>query len=662
MTVPAPGGNEIPGGLIIVSAYGTARLNELGHRVLPTFFRVVACLSPNRLTKFGQITSGPNNTGLEFWQGHFYNMMQVARRVRSKSPFGGRRSRSKSPFVTHRRRSKSPFHRNLITRDTTDSTDVDDLVHESEINIFQQLCLDKHDDNAAIEILLEEPLALLRHPEIPDLCPTSSCSTTDASPKPLPSSSPQQTPGHLERKGTFLKRMFKSPSKSPPLESEPLENVPSRGSIASASSDGDDSCFIPKPPSRIPSVRDKGDFRVPYTMSKRIPSQRSETLSRMSSLSGTSSFTKPHALNRHESLGNDSIKDVRKALKEMEKQLGNASSHGKRISRQKVMRALFTVADSLDDLEERQRLKKELSGLMKMDREERRQQDLSSPSDSSSSSDDSNSETSSSSDDEEEESEEEYPTVEEPDEEYLSKDKKDDSFNLFSSVGKFFSVSPDEKKGVERALDDLLWTEFVITRHSYSTPTKEEPSFREDGFPRETPSKQPDPNPNPSSAKRLTVSTTVPNSEKSQEHRHIESSNRHDSGNVLRAVQMTNLATQTTDFERRSRQQEWELPSPIQLQERSPCRRGRSWWRRRPTQVLIKNDALNEFEHSPSTDVENHGYLPANIKLNDKKYRNVERGHSVPQARYQMKMVDTASRCGYEMTTASCDRKSSNRR
>ena len=57
MTVPAPGGNEIPGGLIIVSAYGTARLNELGHRVLPTFFRVVACLSPNRLTKFGQITS-----------------------------------------------------------------------------------------------------------------------------------------------------------------------------------------------------------------------------------------------------------------------------------------------------------------------------------------------------------------------------------------------------------------------------------------------------------------------------------------------------------------------------------------------------------------------------------------------------------------------------
>jgi hypothetical protein len=595
-------------------------------------------------------------------------MMQAARRVRSKSPFGGRRSRSKSPFGTRRRRSKSPFHRNLITEDTTDSTDVNDLVHESEINIFQQLCLDKHDDNAAIEILLEAPLPLFKHPEIPDLCPTSSCSTTDMSPKPLPSFSPQQTPGPLERKGTFLNRLFKSPSKNPPLESELLENVPSRVSIASASSDdrGDDPYFIPKPPSRIPSVRDKGDFKVPYTMSKRIPSQRSETFSHMSTLSGTrdSSFTRPHALNRHESLGNDSIKDVRKALKEMEKQLGNASSHGKRISRQKVMRALFTVADSLDDLEERQRLKKELSGLMKMDREERRQHDLSSPPDSRSSSDDDNSETSSSSHDEEE-SEDGSPTpVEESDEENLSKDKKNGSFNLFSSVGKFFSVSSDEKKGVERALDDLLWTEFVITRHTCSA-TKEDPSFRENGFPRETSSNQLlDPNANPSSATSLAVSTTVePNSENSQKHKHIESSSRHDSGNVLRTVQVTNLAPQSTDFEWRGRQQERELPGPIQLQERSPCRRGRSWWRRRPTQALIKNDYLHEYGHSPSTDVENHGYLPANIKLNDKKYRNIERGQSVPQANvYQMKMVDTASRCGYEMTTASCDRKSSKRR
>lgn len=628
--------------------------------MLQKFFAAVACLSPNRLTKFGQNTSGTNNKDLEFWQAHFFNMMmQAARRVRSKSPFGGRRSRSKSPFGARRRRSKSPFHRNLITQDTTDSTDVDDVVHESEINIFQQLCLDKHDDNAAIEILLEEPLVLFKHPEIPDLCPTSSCSTTDVSPKPLPSSSPQQTPGPFERKGTFLNRLLfkQSPSKSPTPESPPLENVPSRGSIASASSNGDDPYFLPKPPSRIPSVRDKGDFKVTYSMSNRIPSHRSETLSHMSSLSGIgdSSFARPHALNRHESLGNDSIKDVRKALKEMEKQLGNATSHGRRISRQKVMRALFTVADSLDDLEERQRLKKELSGLMKMDREERRQQDLSSPSDSSSSSSDDNSEASSSSDDEEE-SEEESQTVEEN----LSKDKKDGSFNLFSSVGKFFSISPDEKKGVERALDDLLWTEFVITRHT-CTSTKEEPSFREDGFPRETASNQPDPNPNPSSATRLAVSTPLPNSEKSQKHRqHIESFSRHDSGNVLRTLQTTNLTPQTTDFERRGRQQERELPSPIQLQERSPCRRGRSWWRRRPTQVLIKNDALHEYGDSSCTDVEN---FPANVKFNDKKYRNIKRSQSVPQANmYQMNMVDTASRCGYEMTTTSFDRKSSKRR
>lgn len=590
------------------------------------------------------------------------NMMQAARRVRSKSPFGGRRSRSKSPFRTRRRRSKSPFHRKLITVDAANSNDVNDLVHESEINIFQQLCLDKHDDNAAIEILLEEPLTLFKHQDIPDLCPTSSCSTTDVSPNTLPS--PQQTPGPFERKGTFLKRLFKSPSKSPVLESEPLENVPSRGSIASASSDGDDAYFIPKPPSRIPSVRDKSDLKIPYTMSKRIASQRSETLSRMSSLSGTgdSSFTRPHALNRHESLGNDSIKDVRKALKEMEKQLGNASSHGKRISRQKVMRALFTVADSLDDLEERQRLQKELSGLMKMDREERRQQDLPSPSDGSSSNDDDSSEISSCSDDEEG-SEEEDPIVGAQAEANLSKDEKDSSFNLFSSVGKFFSISPDEKKGVERALDDLLWTEFVITRHT-NTPTKEEPSFREDGFPRGTSSNQTNPYPNFSSTTRLAVSPTVPNPEKSQKHRHIESSSRHDSWNMLGTVQMTNLAPDTTDFERRGRHQESEFPSPIQLQEQSPCRRGRSWWRRRPSQVLIKNDALGEYGHSPCTDFENHGYLPPNIELNnDKKYRNIERSQSVPQANmYQMKMVDTSSRCGYEMTTASFDRKSSKRR
>jgi hypothetical protein len=353
-------------------------------------------------------------------------MMNSARRARSKSPFASRRGRSKSPFA-RRRRAKSPLNR-LVRRAASE----DDEVHESEIVIFKQLCLDKHDGSAAIEIQLEDFSS-----DIPSLAPAASTGSTEASPNVVHKL--EKTPESVERKKPFLNRFLKGHRKTSAVESLPTKTSSSRDNsgTANVSETGEklgNLEYLPAP-SRVPSTRrEHEESKVPYKISERAPSSRSQEFSHISSLSGTRgcsfdrSFETPLQLNRHESLGNESIKDIRKALKEMEKQLGTESSKGKRISRQKVMRALFSVADSLDDLEE---------------------------SDMSDDGEDNFTQTS-------------HTVFEDEDDASLRQDKENVPFNLFSSVGKLFGTSKDDKNAVERVLDDLLWTEFVTARQTCS--------------------------------------------------------------------------------------------------------------------------------------------------------------------------------------------------
>jgi hypothetical protein len=126
-------------------------------------------------------------------------------------------------------------------------------LHESEISVFQQLCLNKHHENAAIEILLESSESL------PDLYAASSSGSTENGSRTLS----KEKVKSVEGKKKFLDRFFfKSPKKSfdmvqtasnsvnvreTPLEpSFPLIKTPSK-------SENDENVLIP--PSTIPNFR-----------------------------------------------------------------------------------------------------------------------------------------------------------------------------------------------------------------------------------------------------------------------------------------------------------------------------------------------------------------------------------------------------------------------
>lgn len=191
----------------------------------------------------------------------------------------------------------------------------------------------------------------------------------------------------------------------------------------------------------------------------------------MSSLSGSKATTvlpkryldHPLRFDRNESLGLSSVQDIRNSLKTMELQLSKASNNGERISRVKVMNALFTVADSLEDSDEREILRREISGLAKPSR----QPLITADSD-----------------------ESRFLSMESFDKDDWDFDQENTSSNastlnkhigfvgagnaeatqqpqldVFSSLGKMFSVNKDENKAMENAFDDLLWTGFVTDRN-----------------------------------------------------------------------------------------------------------------------------------------------------------------------------------------------------
>jgi hypothetical protein len=408
--------------------------------------------------------------------------MSDARQSRSRSPVRSRRPPTRDGVSPWRPLS---HHSRTGPRST---------VCKSEINVFQQLFLDKYEDNSAIEILLD--CADKSVPPSPDRSwpPSSDEAASARSTTPASRAGRKEKAASNARKRNFLDRFFfKSPRKPEPPRGEPSAALPAicdtsdstkENSLPSSThgslNDDDDTSSglkdltVPKTRIRVEDLRQSGANdeqcrSLPQSRSVSIlkthnpkshEADRFDAGSNVSSLSGTrgSSRLTPITLDRHESLGLDSIMDIRKCLKEMERQLGQASHKGQTVSRKKVIRALFMVADSLEDDEEREILKSELKAVMRIERIESSHPLATAPI--RVATDDEKSELTTS-DDEDATFDCGGFVVDGHSEDSL---KDASSFNLMASVGNFFGVNPNNGVPVEEVLDDLLWTEFVASR------------------------------------------------------------------------------------------------------------------------------------------------------------------------------------------------------
>ena len=284
-------------------------------------------------------------------RGRRLNEKSVADNVRVLVTMEVKHARSRSPFRTLKPISNGadmpPWRRrnnndNLKEVDGEPKTEL----HESEINIFKQLCLDKQDENAAIEILLDSAEN------------TASSKSTDHGSRAMS----RKKVGSTEGKTKFLDRLFfkslrKSSTQSIGSATDFLDSSKENNHSWSHSSNVSDDPSFPSPPSSIPRTRisivntSPAVSNVSWTLPALKPSalgkvektrsildnlnEGGDTVSNVSGLSGTrtGSLITPVTFNRHESLGFESIKDIRKCLKEMERQLGQATHKGQRVSR-----------------------------------------------------------------------------------------------------------------------------------------------------------------------------------------------------------------------------------------------------------------------------------------------------------------------------------------
>ena len=486
-------------------------------------------------------------------------------------------------------------------------------LHESEINIFKQLCLNKHDENAAIEILLDSAES-----NIPELYTASSGSSDHGS-----RAKSRKKAGSVEGRKKFMDRFFFKSQRKPSTHfgssDDFLGSSKQNGVSVSHSSNTRDEPNIPTPPSSIPRTRisvvntlpsvsnfawtgpiEKSSVENNIERTKKtivdsnVERTRSilddiheggDTTSNISSLSGTrtSSLVTPVNFNRHESLGFESITDIRKCLQEMERQLGQATNKGQRVSRQKVMRALFTVADSLEDDEEKSHLKKELKTSMEVKKAEATQPVETKPLKLDSSDDDKSELTTS--DDGDFTNDEDFTLDSGTFDEEIDEDTgtNESPFNIVSSVGNFFGVDTQNQHAVEEVLDDLLWTEFVSSRQGNTYKKKN-------------------------------------NCVNSRSNTSLEKSSK--------------ISLHVKEYE----------DSHNKGQES----RDRSWWRNNPSKE-------EDYYSSSSSEDDFECYLPTSITVKKRCKKPTEFENAFPRSvsnpHYKVKLVDTESRLGYEMTS-----------
>jgi hypothetical protein len=588
------------------------------------------------------------------------------RNARSKSPFRTAR-RAESPLRKRQQTGVRSSSRRLATPIGSDR-ELDDLskLHESEINIFQQLCIDKHDETAAIEILLDSPNPFAMSASAVNGCgprvrfsenkradsieqqatfSTYSGSTergagvssstekgihslsTDSSGSGSRSLSRKKA-SSTEMKRTFLDRFFfKLPKLSLQKGIDP-SGFPSVDPIDSTNENNPP--LLENPPISKPEKHDQylrmqsarrifdESFRSPLfdgwkdatTRTKNDPialSERSDSISYVSSLSesrATASIRKTREFQRHPSLGIESIQDLRMCLKEMETQLARASNEGQSVSRHKLMTALFTVADSLENSDEVTHLNEGIRSTP-----DNQSDAMSRPSMEGSMNDDHDEQNSGFSSDYDDEFTQESTAFEEDDSGDADMANDESSpFNIMS----FFGVDDENQRVVGQVLDDLLWGDFVSTR-------KEHRSKRQSA---------------------RTKSATP------------------DQSNQLSHAKSRKIALQGKDY-----------IEPLRSNDRNQVVNGqtpRSWWRNNssfePQVCTAKDNDDNEEEEveeeSISSSTEFPSYLPSSITVKKKaklpsptSFPRVASKCSTVAMHHQPQLVQTESHVGFEMGT-----------
>ena len=502
--------------------------------------------------------------------------------------------RTMKPHLKNRSR-MSPWRRRTEESDEEPRM----TLHHSEISIFQQLCLDKHDEEAAIEILLDS--SENTNPEI--------YTEPSGSMDHISQSIQRKKAGSVEGRRKFLNRFFSKSQRKSPTEFASSSNFlgtfkESNNSMSHSSSTSDEPTDLTAP-SSVPTTRITVEnntfpetsniswaaYTEGSTVEKQVERTRSilddfreggDTVSNISSLSGSraSSYFTSVNFNRQESLGFESIKDIRKCLKEMELQLGQATNKGQRVSRQKVMRALFTVAESLEDDEEKSHLKKELKTSMENRKEEVMQSASSKPLKLDSGDEDKSELTTS--------DDEEF-TLDSGKLEAVDEDTgaNESPFNIVSSVGNFFGVDllPENEEDVKEIMEDLFFTEFVSERQ-----------------------------------------------------------------------QKTNKKKSTSTYSRSKTRSDTSRKSSAERKKynESPAKKDRSWWRNHTSNEEDEEDEDEDEDYSSSSSEDEFKYhLPPmiTVKKKVKKPTTVENSvkRSISNPHYRVKLVDTESRLGYEM-------------
>jgi hypothetical protein len=550
--------------------------------------------------------------------------------------------------------SGSPMRRPLADSDEEEGMGRMLVLHESEISIFQQLCLDRQDDNGAIEIMLDSTTE--RSPTVPSGQDASINTESDSSDIPseeLKKDSPTVvgvrvvTEEYDRRRKFFDRFFFKSSRKvvSPQsgtdavftvsdvmADSSHEGNTLPLSSIFDTSNDHDDildgikvSALLESNISFVnpvhqnmdnqqrcsqpPKVHPRSHRRGDMSFSK--GEVRLDTFSHVSSFSGTpaSNLRTPLTFDRHESLGVESIMDIRKCLMEMERELGQATRRGQKVSRRKVIMALCTVADSIEEDAEHGISITELETVKKaaMKDEEWSQPVAISPIRVASDNGKSMTTTSYDHDDNDEDFTNDGAGFD--DEEFSEESFAcAPPFNRKNSVGNIFGVNPKHRQAVEAVLDDLLWTEFVSSRYE----------------------------------KKYYGNHKGKTSTERSQRQIAESNNRQ---KVTMQVKDSKVP-----------------PRKAHDHEVNDLNRNASFWRRKHPSTNtaklaispVRDDHECNMDKSASASSEEvPSYLPSSITLKHAKRQCSEAKCSSSESHYRVNLIDTESRLGFEMDTVS---------
>jgi hypothetical protein len=359
---------------------------------------------------------------------------------------------------------------------------------------------------------------------------------------------------------------------------------------------------------------------------------------RQSQTNSTSSQGSRLSKRQEESLVHQSMSDIRKALQEMHKDLGQTSGQRKGVSRRKVIRGLSKMADNLEDPEERAKLRRELSVLMK---EEKAERNLSGRSVPELSAFDGESKVMVDGGDETCTQVSVRTAFEDVDGKSQKMGKDTPTFRFTSSV---FKAEPEEQSTAERVLDDLLWTEFVAHRQ-HTTIDLKDPVIAVNWDADSCISTL-----NTNSACSLSKASSLRRQRQARGQKVLAKLNASGPGTAKFPPSIKAPVNQRYAKHQEQQRDPPEKSSP----EKSKSKSSRSWWRRRQNPLAGKDTFVLKPYRPIKSALDQQMYLPTSVSVRrpHKCQQIVANGDETVSVKstYQAVLVDSASRHGFEMT------------